>query len=87
MATVKRTTTRIKFEATFDGTVLTNAGGGLLIDLTILAWDSKQDEFGFMYGAYHFKFSLPNEKVKAIRTKLLLGITVRITLPCSYEVW
>lgn len=86
MATVKRTGVR-QFEATFDESVLINDGGILLIDLKITKWNSTDLTSGFMYSVYQFKFTLDFRVMNKMKTKLLLGIPVFMTLECKYMVW
>jgi hypothetical protein len=86
MATIKRKGTNV-FTATFDSSLLTNNGGSLLIDLEISKWGSKAFSDGFLFSRYHFKFNLEQELTLQVKTKLLLGATVRITVPATYEDW
>lgn len=76
-----------QFEAAFDESILTNDGGFILIDLTIKKWNSSGYSGGFMFGRWHFIFTLVDKDIKKIKTKLLLGIPVQLTVPAEYSVW
>lgn len=87
MATYKRTRGIHQFEANFDSSILTNDGGIILVDLTIHKWVSTKGAGGFMLGAYHFAFNIHEEMTNKLRTRLLLGLPVHITVACEYSKW
>lgn len=76
-----------QFEASFDESILTNDGGFILIDLIIKKWNVTGTSGGFMFGRWHFIFTLLEKDMKKMRTKLLLGIPVHLTVPAEYSVW
>lgn len=86
MATIRRTGNRV-FSANFDESVLTNNSGYVLVDLVITKWDGNLLSGSFMYSLYRFTFTLDDSLVTKIKTKLLLGIPVSITVRANYEVW
>lgn len=75
------------FTVYFDNTVLTNDGGIILIDLKITKWTSDSLHAGFMFGAWQFRFEILEKDMKKLKTKLLLGIPVYLTVPADYSVW
>lgn len=86
MATIRRTGDRV-FSATFDESVLTNDNGYLLADLVITKWNGNLLLGSFLYSKYRFTFHIDDSLIKRIKTKLLIGIPVSITVHAHYAVW
>lgn len=64
---------------------ITGDNGGLLIDIEVSKWESEDLTATFHYSSYRFRFSLSEPELKTIKTKLLLGIKVRLTIVATYN--
>lgn len=85
MATINKVG-KISYQAVFDDLMFINVEGNILVDLTIYRWDDIDTSSYFNHGSTYIKFNIRNE-VKKIKTKLLLGIPVTITVMADYEFW